>query len=167
MTKKKKKGHQKFWEIDDNFGGNIEIFLETPKKGGSKISAKIWPPNSEVLDPLVDGKKLNIIGIATNESVEINQSRDPRRSLLCLGSLAWFPTAPALSEPFSNDASEPHMESILVGLGGTRSTDFGVNGSLGTWDLREILVYLIMYRNVRWEDFPKWVLIRNKKICVY
>src|SRR6218665_2382759 len=36
-----------------NFLGNVEIFQETPKKGRSKISAKIWPPVSEVLDPLV------------------------------------------------------------------------------------------------------------------
>src|SRR6218665_3399193 len=35
-----------FWE-------NAESFSGTPKKGRSKISAKIWPSGSEVLDPLV------------------------------------------------------------------------------------------------------------------
>src|SRR6218665_977802 len=40
-----KKGHQKFWEINEHFlGGNAEIFSRTPKKCRSKISAKIWPP---------------------------------------------------------------------------------------------------------------------------
>jgi len=32
----------------------LKFFLETPKKGRSKILAKIWPTLSEVLDPLVD-----------------------------------------------------------------------------------------------------------------
>src|SRR6218665_1770796 len=32
-----KKGHQKFWEIDENFGGNAELFSGTPKKGRSKM----------------------------------------------------------------------------------------------------------------------------------
>src|SRR6218665_845624 len=44
-----KKGHQKFWEIDEISWGNADIFLETPKKGPSKI----WPPVSEGLDPLL------------------------------------------------------------------------------------------------------------------
>ena len=39
-----KKSHQKFWEIDDNFQENAEIFRETPKKGRSIISEKICPP---------------------------------------------------------------------------------------------------------------------------
>jgi len=34
------------------------FFLETPKKGRSKISAKIWPPVSEVLDPLVSSRAI-------------------------------------------------------------------------------------------------------------
>ena len=36
----------------------------------------------------------------------------------------------------------------------------------GSWNLREILLYAIMYRNMRWEHFfPKWWLSRNIKIC--
>ena len=38
-----KKGHQKFGEIDKPFWENAEIFSGTPKKGRSKISAKIAP----------------------------------------------------------------------------------------------------------------------------
>src|SRR6218665_488685 len=38
--------------------GKAESFWETPKKGRSKISAKIWPPVSEVLDPLVTSSAL-------------------------------------------------------------------------------------------------------------
>jgi len=35
-------------------GGKCKnFFAGTPKKGRSNISAKIWPPGSEVLDPLV------------------------------------------------------------------------------------------------------------------
>jgi len=39
-----KKGHQKIWEIDEIFGGNAEIFQETPKKGRSKILPKFGSP---------------------------------------------------------------------------------------------------------------------------
>src|SRR6218665_81133 len=47
MTKKRKKGHQKYWEIDVEFFGEWRnFFREMPKKGRSKISAKIWPPIS-------------------------------------------------------------------------------------------------------------------------
>src|SRR6218665_797806 len=48
-----KKALQKFWEIDEILLGNAEIFPETPKKGNYKNSARISPPVSEVLDPLV------------------------------------------------------------------------------------------------------------------
>jgi len=49
----KKKGRQKFWEIDI-FSGNAEFFGETPKKRSLKIFGKnLAPPVSEVLDPLV------------------------------------------------------------------------------------------------------------------
>jgi len=40
-----KKGHQKFLEIDEIFGGKCRNFFSgTPKKGRSKISAKFGPP---------------------------------------------------------------------------------------------------------------------------
>src|SRR6218665_4043278 len=48
-----KKGHQKFWEIDNFLGEMRKFFRETPKKGRNKISSKIWPPVCEGLDPLV------------------------------------------------------------------------------------------------------------------
>jgi len=35
------------------FGEMQDIFWEMSKKGHSKISSKIWPPVSEVLDPLL------------------------------------------------------------------------------------------------------------------
>jgi len=37
MTKKKKKGRQKFWEIDEIFREMLTFFRETPKKGREKI----------------------------------------------------------------------------------------------------------------------------------
>jgi len=41
----RKKGHQKFWETHENFFREMQkFFRETPKKGRSKISAKIWLP---------------------------------------------------------------------------------------------------------------------------
>ena len=50
-----KKGPQKFWGIEMKFFVEMLKFLrETPKKGRTKISAKSWPPVSEVLDPLVE-----------------------------------------------------------------------------------------------------------------
>jgi len=49
-----KKGHQKFWEIDDNFWGKCWNFLgKRLKKVIKKFRQKIGPPVSEVLDPLV------------------------------------------------------------------------------------------------------------------
>jgi len=40
-----KKGHQKFWEIDEIFRGNAEIFWETPKKRSLKnVGEKFGPP---------------------------------------------------------------------------------------------------------------------------
>jgi len=38
---------------------------------------------------------------------------------------------------------------------------------LVSWCVHEILLYPIMYRNLRWEHFPKWWLSRNREICVY
>jgi len=41
----KKKGHQKFWEIDEYFFVEMQKFFDKRlKKGRSKISAKIWSP---------------------------------------------------------------------------------------------------------------------------
>ena len=41
----KKKGHQKFWEIDEHFLGEMQKFFDKRlKKRRSKILAKIWPP---------------------------------------------------------------------------------------------------------------------------
>jgi len=40
-----KEGHQKFWEIDDIFGGNAKKISETPKKRWLKIFIeKFGPP---------------------------------------------------------------------------------------------------------------------------
>src|SRR6218665_2471422 len=53
MTKKKKVVRN-FGRINEHFGGkNAKRFSETPLKSGKKISEKIWPPDSEVLDPPV------------------------------------------------------------------------------------------------------------------
>jgi len=44
------------------------------------------------------------------------------------------------------------------------------NGIGESWGLREILFsYPVIYRNrsMRWECFPKWWLLRNRKICLY
>ena len=50
----KKKGYQKFWEIDEKcFGEMSKLFRETPKKVVQKFRPKFGPPVSEVLDPLV------------------------------------------------------------------------------------------------------------------
>ena len=50
-----KKGHQTFWETDENFVGKMQKFLgERLRKGRWKTWAKIGPPGYEVLDPLVN-----------------------------------------------------------------------------------------------------------------
>ena len=51
----KKKGRQKFWEnkCEHFWGKNGKRFSETPLKSRQKISEKICPPDSEVLDPPV------------------------------------------------------------------------------------------------------------------
>ena len=47
-----KKGHQKFWELNDILGGMLTFFREGLKRSFKNFE-KIWPPVSEVLDPLV------------------------------------------------------------------------------------------------------------------
>src|SRR6218665_614742 len=50
----KKKGHQKFWEIDEHFLGEMQKFFDKRlKKVVQKFRQKCGPPVSEVLDPLV------------------------------------------------------------------------------------------------------------------
>ena len=52
----------------------------------------------------------------------------------------------------------------------SRPPDFGMGGSWlvgrGCGGLHEILSCPITYRNVRWEHFPKWWILRNRKICI-
>jgi len=39
---------------------------------------------------------------------------------------------------------------------GGREPKIWNDGSWGSWDLHEIFLYHIMYRNIRWEHFKKW-----------
>ena len=49
-----KKGYPKFWEIDENFWGEmLKFFRECLKNFVQKFRIKFGPPGSEVLDPLV------------------------------------------------------------------------------------------------------------------
>ena len=43
---------------------------------------------------------------------------------------------------------------------------FWDGGRVGSKGLHEILLYSIVYRNMRWEHFPKWWPFGNRKICV-